>query len=81
MVRVAGLLGAEREWLARRDLDGKPEDHPDEIWELDANEVAAAISMDVGWHHPVTTDVTGLPVLASAPGTDSAKLPAGIYEI
>ncbi|WP_271189399.1 hypothetical protein [Dactylosporangium matsuzakiense] len=74
-------LPFERDWLAARGLAGRPEDHPDEVWELDANEVAAAISLDVGWHHPVTTDRQGLPILASAPGTGPATLPAGAYEI
>lgn len=72
----------EREWMAARSLDGKPEEHPDEVWDITAaNEVAAAISLDVGWHHPVTADVRGFPVLGSAPGAGPVKLPAGMYEI
>lgn len=74
-------LPVEREWMAAQGLEGKPEDHPDEVWELDANEVAAAISLDVGWHHPVTADVRGLPLLATIPTAGAAKLPAGVYEI
>lgn len=75
-------LPIEREWMAAQGLDGKPEEHPDEVWDItDANEVAAAISLDVGWHHPVTADVRGLPVLATIPDAVAAKLPAGVYEI
>jgi hypothetical protein len=75
-------LPIEREWMATHGLTGKPEDHPDEAWDIiAANEVAAAISLDVGWHHPVTADVRGLPILASVPGTGPATLPAGVYEI
>jgi len=75
-------LPIEREWMAARGLDGKPEEHPDEVWDITAaNEVAAAISLDVGWHHPATTDVRGMPILASVPGAGPAKLPAGVYEI
>jgi hypothetical protein len=75
-------LPIERAWMAAQGLDGKPEEHPDEIWNITAaNEVAAAISLDVGWHHPVTADVRGLPVLASVPGAGPTKLPAGVYEI
>jgi hypothetical protein len=75
-------LPIEREWMAAHNLDGKPEDHPEEVWDIiAANEVAATISLDVGWHHPVTADVRGLPILASAPGAGPATLPAGVYEI
>ncbi|WP_432988631.1 hypothetical protein [Dactylosporangium sp. CA-233914] len=75
-------LPIEREWMAAHGLDGKPEEHPDDVWDITAaNEVAAAISLDVGWHHPVTADVRGLPVLASVPGAGPAKFPAGVYEI
>lgn len=76
------LLPIERAWMAAQGLDGKPEDHPDEVWDITpANEVAAAISLDVGWHHPVTADVRGMPVLASVPDAGPATLPAGLYEI
>jgi hypothetical protein len=75
-------LPVEREWMAAKGLTGKPEDHPDELWDSrDANEVAAATSLDVGWHHPVTADVRGRPLLASVPGAGAVPLPAGAYEI
>ncbi|MEU0561424.1 hypothetical protein [Dactylosporangium sp. NPDC006015] len=45
------------------------------------DEVAAAISLDVGWHRPVSADVSGWPLLASVPGTGLTTLPAGVYEI
>jgi hypothetical protein len=75
-------LPIERERMAARGLRGRPEEHPDEVWDLiDANEVAAAISVDVGWHHPVTADVRGCPALAAVPGAGPTKFPAGVYEI
>jgi len=79
---VGEPLPIERAWLAAKGLEGKPEDHPDEVWDItDANEVAAAISLDVGWHHPVPGEVKGFPVLASAPGVGPIPLPAGAYEL
>ncbi len=75
-------LPIERAWLAEHGLTGKPEDHPDDLWDVtDANVVAAAVSLNVGWHHPVTGTVSGLPILACAPGTGPVLLPAGVYEI
>jgi hypothetical protein len=75
-------LPIERAWLADRGLSGKPEEHPDEVWDVtEAGEVAATISLDVGWHHPVSADVRGLPILAAVPGAGRTALPAGMYEI
>ncbi|MEV4351332.1 hypothetical protein AB0J83_43300 [Actinoplanes sp. NPDC049596] len=75
-------LPIEREWMAAHNLTGKPEDHPDDLWDItDANNVAATISIDVGWHHPTTAITHGLPLLASAPGAGRILLPPAAYAI
>ncbi|MBM2616486.1 hypothetical protein JIG36_13060 [Actinoplanes sp. LDG1-06] len=75
-------LPIEREALERDGLTGRPEDHAEDWWDIpDANEVAAAVSLDVGWHHPKEGVVKGSPVLAYAPGTEPFPLPPAFYEI
>lgn len=82
-------LPIEHEWMAAHDVPGRPEDHltfdnefSDAMWEfLEANDVAAAISLDVGWRHPRDVQPHGDPFIACLPGVDPAPLPPGAYEI
>ncbi|WP_165036333.1 hypothetical protein [Candidatus Protofrankia californiensis] len=86
-------LPVERDWMLAHGIPGRPEDHllvEDEFTDAmsdlpeanpEANEVAAAISLDVGWHHPDSAEPHGLPLLALLPGTAATPLPPGRYEI
>jgi hypothetical protein len=83
-------LPVERESLLAHGVPGRPEDHlaaDDEFSDAmafefcEANDVAAAISLDIGWHHPRVTPAGPGPVLARMPGGDAVALPPGAYEI
>lgn len=82
-------LPIEREWLQANGVPGRPEDHlaiDDEfyeaMWEFpEANVVAAAISLDVGWHVPTDAVPHGVPLLARLPDAEATPLPPGRYEI
>lgn len=89
-------LPIEQDWMAAHGMRGRPEEHltynehgvllgiggfEEAMWEfLDANDVAAAISVDVGWRHPVDAVVHGGPLLAAVPG-GTVSFPPAIYEI
>ena len=82
-------LPIERDWMLARGVPGRPEDHvadddefADAMWEFcEANDVAAAISVDIGWHRPLDAVVHGYPVLAAVPEAAPITLPPGVYEI
>lgn len=82
-------LPIEQEWMAEQGIPGRPEDHlsgadpfADAMWDFcEANDVAASISIDVGWHHPRNASVSGHPVLASLPGAGPRTMPPGAHEI
>jgi hypothetical protein len=82
-------LPAERDWMTEHGIPGRPEDHlteedehSDAMWDLlEANEIAAAISLDIGWRHPSDGRRQGTPTIAFLPGTGPAHLPPGAYEI
>ncbi|MEV0269460.1 hypothetical protein AB0H43_11820 [Hamadaea sp. NPDC050747] len=90
-------LPVEHDWMAARGVPGRLEDHRayndhgilvcvgeyaetmEEFYE--ANDVAAAISVDVGWRHPHDPVVHGSPVMAAVPGAGPIVFPPGLYEI
>lgn len=82
-------LPVERDWMTQHGIPGRPEDHlaehgehTDAMWQFpEANEIAAAISLDIGWHHPSDGHRQGTPTIALMPGTGPAHLPPGAYEI
>ena len=82
-------LPMEQHWLDENGVPGRPEDHltvedeyTDAMWEFpEANDVAAEISVDVGWKHPTDAAPHGVPLLARLPGTAATPLPPGAYEI
>ncbi|MFC7531158.1 hypothetical protein [Actinoplanes sp. GCM10030250] len=77
-------LEIERAWLAEHGITGPPEanmEHDDMFDFFDANVLAAAISVDIGWHLPEEPDVAGLPVMATVPGAAPMLLPRGSYRI
>jgi hypothetical protein len=83
--------------MAAHGVPGRPEDHrryndrgilvyddefADAMWDFyEANDVAAVISVDVGWRHPHSAVIHGSPVLAAVPGAGPVTLPPGTYEI
>jgi hypothetical protein len=82
-------LPIEQDWMRARGVPGRPEDHltdtdefSDAMWEFpEANDIASAISLDVGWHHPTDAVLHGAPLLARMPGAENEPLPPGAYEI
>ncbi|MEV0458979.1 hypothetical protein [Catellatospora methionotrophica] len=90
-------LPVEQDWMATHGVPGRPEEHltynehgslvcldefEDAMWEFyEANDVAAAISVDVGWKRPTNAVVHGSPVLAATPGAGPVMLPPGMYRI
>jgi hypothetical protein len=82
-------LPIEQVWLDANGVPGHPEEHliaqdefSDAMWEFpEANEVAAAISLDVGWHRPTDAEPQGTPTMALLPGSTATLLPPGAYEI
>lgn len=83
------LLPLEAQWMAEHGIPGPPEryhswddDYPDDLYEYPpANEVAAAISLDVGWYRPRDAVTRGYPLLAMVPGGNPRELPPGMYDI
>jgi hypothetical protein len=91
------LLPIEQDWMAAHRVPGRPEDHcrhndhgvlvyDDEFADAmgdfyEANDVAAVVSVDVGWKHPHDALIHGSPVLAAVPGAGPVTLPPGTYEI
>jgi hypothetical protein len=86
---VGEPLPIERIWLDANGVPGRPEEHlmaddqfREALWDFpEANEIAAAISLDVGWHRPTDAEPHGTPVMAVLPGSTGAALPPGAYEI
>jgi hypothetical protein len=82
-------LPVERSWMAAHGLRGRPEsygigtrDCPEAMDDYpEANDIAATISVDVGWNRPVNPRTIGFPVLAGTPGTATIKLPPGLYDL
>jgi hypothetical protein len=90
-------LPIEQDWMAAHDVPGRPEDHcryndhgvlvyddeyADAMWDFhEANDVAAVVSLDVGWRHPHGAVIQGGPVLAAVPGAGPVTLPPGMYEL
>jgi hypothetical protein len=90
-------LPIEQDWMAAHGVPGRPEDHrryndrgilvydgefADAMWDFyEANDVAAVISVDVGWRHPHDAVIHGSPVLAAVPGAGPVRFPCGMYEI
>jgi hypothetical protein len=83
-------LPIEQDWMAAQGIPGRPEqyrpyddEYPDVMDEfLPANEIAAAISIDVGRQNRPEAVVRGFPVLASRPPRTSAvTLPPGLYDV
>ncbi len=94
---VGDPLLIEQGWMASHGVPGRPEEHcrrndhgvlvcddefADAMWDFfEANDVAAVISVDVGWKHPHDALIHGSPVLAAVPGAGPVTLPPGMYEI
>ncbi|EXG80492.1 hypothetical protein [Cryptosporangium arvum] len=90
-------LPIEQDWMSARGLPGRPEDHcryndhgvlvyvgefADMMEDFyQANDVAAAVSVDVGWKHPHDALIHGSPVLAAVPDAGPVTLPPGMYEV
>ncbi|MET7422790.1 hypothetical protein [Dactylosporangium sp. NPDC005555] len=82
-------LPIERQWMRDNGVPGRPEEHlgrdddfSDEMWEfIEANDLAATISLDVGWRHPTDAATYGGPLLANLPGTSPGPLPPGNYKL
>jgi hypothetical protein len=90
-------LPIEQDWMAAQGVPGRPEDHcryndhgvlvyddefADAMWDFyEANDVAAEISVDVGWRHPDSALIHGSPVLAAVPSSAPVTFPPGRYEI
>jgi hypothetical protein len=82
-------LPIEQDWMMAHGIPGRPEDHAgkddpfaDVMWEFcEANDIAAAVSVDVGWHLPVDATVHGRPVLAAPHEGSPVTFPPGVYEI
>ena len=82
-------LPIEQDWLLANGVPDRPEDHltvtddfAEAMWDFpEANEVAAAISLDVGWHRPTAAEPRGAPLLARLPGAGDVLLPPNAYEI
>jgi hypothetical protein len=82
-------LPIEQDWLDAHGVPGRPEDHlysddeyEDAVWDFpDAPEIAAVISVAVGWPLPTDARIQGGPLLATVPGRAAVTLPPGMYEI
>lgn len=82
-------LPIEQDWMRANAVPGRPEEHLGgdvDFGEtmgdfIEANDLAAAISLDVGWRHPLDATAHGGPLLANLPGTSPGPLPPGIYDL